>query len=127
MIGAHLVRIGRADSDRCWWCHSGQRQSRHHLFFRCHRWATEGRKLWKKVGKACGWENPRAPSARLLSQGERATPVVLEFLRETKVGKIVTLAQMEEVDEKELEEIEFRPLDGEGGWREGDEGRPGPP
>ena len=25
----------QTDSDKCWWCGSGERQSRHHLFARC--------------------------------------------------------------------------------------------
>ena len=26
----HLVRVGQASSDRCWWCGSGEKQTRHH-------------------------------------------------------------------------------------------------
>ena len=28
----HLQRFGQSPSDRCWWCGSGERQIRHHLF-----------------------------------------------------------------------------------------------
>ena len=77
----------RADvqTDMCWWCNSGERQSRHHLFVKCRAWEVQIRELWRSVGKAC------APTARLLFRGERATPAVLQFLRDTKAGRMVTL------------------------------------
>lgn len=34
----HLVRVGQAASDKCWWCGSRERQLRRHLFIRCQRW-----------------------------------------------------------------------------------------
>lgn len=34
----HLRRFGQAQSDRCWECGSGERQTRHHHFIRCRRW-----------------------------------------------------------------------------------------
>ena len=45
----HLMRIGRAPSDKCWWCGSGERQTRRHLFIRCRRWTPEIRRLWQRV------------------------------------------------------------------------------
>ena len=52
--------------------------------------------MWESVGKAYGWKCPGAPSPRLLSQDEGAIPAILTFLRETKVGRVVTLAPPEE-------------------------------
>ena len=43
--------------------------------------------MWRVIGKACEWEDPRTPSVRLLWNG-RATEAVLEFLRPTRVGCI---------------------------------------
>lgn len=111
-IGIHLVRIGKTNSDRFWWCHSGESQTRYHLFFRYQRWAPESRKLWKNVGEACGWKHPRAPSVRQLFQEEKAVP---DLLRETKVGKMATLASLTEEDEEDLEEVELRPRGGGAG------------
>ena len=31
----HLLRVNQAQSDRCWWCGSGERQPRYHLFVKC--------------------------------------------------------------------------------------------
>ena len=36
--GTHRFRFGRADTPECWWCASGEPQSRHHLFTRCPAW-----------------------------------------------------------------------------------------
>lgn len=66
--------------------------------------------MWKRMGKACGWGHPRAPSFRLLWD-ERAMEAVLEFLRDTKVGYMVTVRVPEE----------------EGLDSEGEEAGPGPP
>ena len=53
--------------------------------------------MWKDIGKAGGWKHPRAPSARLLWK-EKATEAVLDFLRDTRVGCMVTLRPAEEED-----------------------------
>ena len=76
-------------------------------------WAAQVKKLWRSVGKVCEWKHPRAPSVRLLFQDERATPAVLTFLRETKVGRVVILAPLLEAEEwGELEEMALRPEGG---------------
>ena len=54
----------RVATSECWWCNSGRRQSRHHLFTECRAWAPQVRRLWKRVGKDCGWKHRRAPSVR---------------------------------------------------------------
>jgi hypothetical protein len=33
-IGTHLKRIGRVETEACWWCRAN-RHTRHHLFFNC--------------------------------------------------------------------------------------------
>lgn len=52
--------------------------------------------MWKSVWKACGWEHPRAPPDRMVFQADRATPAVLTFLWETKVGRMIRLTPPEE-------------------------------
>ena len=49
----HLRRVGQAPSDKCWWCGSGERQSRHHLFIKCRRWTPEIKRMWHRVEKDC--------------------------------------------------------------------------
>ena len=75
----------RLESNECWWCNRGRRQLRHHLFVECRAWAPQIRRLWRGIGKDCGWEHPRAPAVRWLWD-EGATGAVLEFLEDTRVG-----------------------------------------
>ena len=75
----------RLESDGCWWCNCGRRQSRHHLFTECRAWAPQIRELWRRVGKDCGWEHPRAPALRWLWKDD-AVEAVVEFLENTRVG-----------------------------------------
>ena len=69
----------------CWWCNCEKRQSRHHLFTECRAWAPQIRELWRRVGKDCGWEHPRAPALRWLWKDD-AVGAVVEFLETTRVG-----------------------------------------
>ena len=116
--GEHPTRIGQAPSSECWWCGSGERQTHYHLFVKCRRWTPEIRKLWE-----------RASSVRLLFQDERAIPAFLDFLRDTKVGRMPGLAHFGVEVEEKLEVIEVWSRAGEEGWNgvEGEEGGPGPP
>ena len=85
----------------------------HHLFVRFRARATQIKELWRSVGKVCEWKHPRAPSVRLLFQDERATPAVLTFIREIKVGRVVILAPPLEAEEwGGLEEMALRPEGG---------------
>ena len=78
----HLQRFGQSPSDQYWWCGSGERQTRHHLFIRCRRWTPEIRRLWQDIERSCG---PRGPSVRFLFRDTRATAAVLDFLRSTRL------------------------------------------
>ena len=105
----HLRRVGQSPTDRCWWCGSGEKQTRSHLLVKCRRWGPEIRRLWKRVEMDCGWGSPRAPSVRLLFRDTRATPA-LEFLEDTRVGRMpdrVLLAGGPYLGEGEMEEVEL--------------------
>ena len=66
-IGPYLRdKTHEVDSDNCWWYEGGERQSGHHHFTRCRVWAPQARRMWKYIGKACGWKHPRIPSAKWL-------------------------------------------------------------
>ena len=70
-IGPYLDETTKTiRSDKCWWCNSGERQARHHLFIKCRAWEAQTRQLWRSVGKACEWKHPRAPTVRLLFKDE---------------------------------------------------------
>ena len=43
------------------------------------------RELWRRIGKDCGWENPRAPALRWLWKDD-AVGAVVELLEGTRVG-----------------------------------------
>ena len=73
-------------------------------------------------------EASASATVRLLSKNKRATPAVLQFLRDTKVGRTVALPPKEEEGEWEgLEEIELCAEEDEGQGVCGGEGGPGPP
>ena len=57
--------------------------------------------MWKRVEKACRWEHPRPPSVRRVFH-ERATVAVLDFLRDTRVGCIVSLSPPAQEEEGEV-------------------------
>jgi hypothetical protein len=81
-------KLKKRVSDECWWCESGKRQTREHLFKECSRWLPEIRELWGAVGKALGWKRMRWRSGSVLFREERATEAILYFLRQTEIGKM---------------------------------------
>ena len=66
----------------------------------------------------CEWIGPGTPSVRRMFNDVRATPAVLTFLRDMRVGRMVTLAPPEE-EEGEGENSEDE--------ESGEKGGPGPP
>lgn len=107
----------RLESSECWWCDCGKRQSRHHLFTECRAWGLQIRMLWRRTGKDCHWEHPRAPAVRWLWK-EEATEAVLEDLEDTRVGCRMS-SEIAMVDEGRDEQ--------EVPGSEGEEAGPGPP
>ena len=121
----HLKRIGQISSEDCWWCGSGERQTRLHLFSRCRRWTPEIRELWRRLN-AEGGGCPRAPSVCRLFGDPQATEAVLDFLRSTWVGRLPGLAMFGIMEDEPGRELELWAED-ESPDDEGDEGGPGPP
>ena len=75
-IGSHpFEKIYGFETNECCWCDSCE--SRCHLVARCRAWATLRKRVWKEIGEACGWMQPRAPSVKNMSGDERATEAVL--------------------------------------------------
>ena len=103
----------------CWWCNCGKRQSRHHLFTECKAWTPQIRELWRRVGKDCGWEHPRAPALRWLWKDD-AVGAVVGFLESTRVGSRASAeAARARMDEDRVGE--------EAPGQESEEDGPGPP
>ena len=90
-VGSYLHdKIHKIDSDRYWWRNTGERQSRFHPTARRPAWAGQARAMWRRIAQMCEWKTPRAPAVRLIDD-VRATPAVLSFLRDTRVGRMVPL------------------------------------
>jgi hypothetical protein len=53
LIGTHLVRIKKTESNACWWRDSGRKQSRAHLFGGCRAWKRECLTLKTGVERIC--------------------------------------------------------------------------
>ena len=78
----------------------GKQQTPHHLFTECRAWKPQITRLWKDIGNGCGWKHPRTPSVKWLWK-EKATEAVLEFLRDTRVGKPPPAGGGEDTDREE--------------------------
>ena len=54
----------------------------------CGRWKTEINVLWKTIGKKLGWKHRRSKKISELLREEKETGAILQFLRDTDIGKI---------------------------------------
>jgi hypothetical protein len=106
LTATHLKRIGRVESDGCWWCGQQLRQIRQHLFYDCRSWTKERKTMLGKIGNK-KWK--AAQVSAVLAKREN-TEAVLEYLASTKVG--LRARQVEE-EEEERESRADRY-----GWRE---------
>jgi hypothetical protein len=89
LIGPYMKeKLKKADSDECWWCDTGQRQTRENLFKECPKWKDEIRDLWRDVRKAVGWPRPRWKPISLFFRTEKATEAILALWKVTGVGKM---------------------------------------
>ena len=57
---------------------------------RCPAWAGQARVMWKRIGRLCEKRGPVTTSVRAMFGDQRATPAVLTFLRDTRVGRMVS-------------------------------------
>jgi hypothetical protein len=87
VTGAHLLRIGKVQDARCWWC-SSSRQTVEHLLRECRKWRRELATMIRKLStkNIAISETPDRRNARILF-GDNATVDVLEFIEKTEVGK----------------------------------------
>ena len=95
---------------------------------RCRRWVPKIRRLWQRVQVDCEWPAHRASTIRALISDSRATPALLEFLSDTRVGwmpsQVVLRGEGAEDDDEGLEIELWAPE--EGAVDEGSEEEDGP-
>jgi hypothetical protein len=83
-------KLKKIDSDECWWSDKRGRQTRDHLFKGCDRWKRQTQRLWTDVGRKLEWRSPKAKPMSRLFREERVTKVILQFLKDTDIGKFST-------------------------------------
>ena len=89
--GAHPAeKTGKTQPSEC--CDAAAKRGRPVATFRQVQELALPKRDEEESWKACERKHPRAPSIKTLFQGDRAAPAVLTFLRETKVGRMITLA-----------------------------------
>jgi hypothetical protein len=93
-------KLKKRDSEECWRCQSGKKQSREHLFKECPKCKPEIREPWRRVGKDVGCRRAKWKSVAHLFKKERAKKAVVEFIRKTGVGRMSGTSRAE-VDQEE--------------------------
>lgn len=87
ITAAYLMRIGKAEEARCWWC-SNSRQTVKHLLLECRKWRREREILIQKL-KARDIAVSETPDRRNLKIlfGDNAIVDMLKFVENTEIGK----------------------------------------
>lgn len=102
LTGQHLHRFKQRRSDRCWWCNSGARQTRGHLFGGCSRFRKQYRVLVDEVNrlrkdrKRDKWKEG---NVRQLFEEEGYELALIAYMKETGIGYVVD----PEVDDNPVE------------------------
>ena len=124
---SHLRRVTterRASATQAWIRERVGRRHRYRLFVRCRRWAPEIRRLWQRVEADCEWLGPRAPTVSALFGNPQATPALLEFLDDTRVGRMHSQVHLKgggERSEEDLEVVELEAPEEDDGTEESEE------
>lgn len=111
ITAAHLMRIGKAEDARCWWC-SDSRQTVAHLLLECRKWRREREAMVRKL-KARDITISETPDRRNLEIIFRDNAIVdmLEFMEKTEVGKKPG-TEHNKVDSWDVERLDQRDEDG---------------
>jgi hypothetical protein len=87
ITGAHLLRIGKVEDAKCWWC-GGSNQTVAHLLLRCRKWRRQRDSLLRGMRAediAISARRDRADLESLFR--DEATKEVLRFIGNTEVGR----------------------------------------
>jgi hypothetical protein len=105
ITGTHLLRIGKVQDARCWWC-SSSRQTVKHLLLECRKWRRERATMIRKLStkNITIRETPDQRNVRILFE-HKATVDVLEFIETTEVGKR-PVAESDEADSWDIERLD---------------------
>jgi hypothetical protein len=89
LIGNHLMQIKKKEADTYWWCDSGCKQTRRHLFGGCRAWKRELLGLEKKVERLKRKQQGRGVRLNVVSlfQDEQLMEAILEFLEWIEIGR----------------------------------------
>jgi hypothetical protein len=120
VTAVHLMRIGKVEDARWWWCNSS-RQTVAHLLLECRKWRRERETMAKKL-KAKDITVSETPDRRNLKIlfPDNAIVDMLEFVEKTEVGKRPG-AENDKVDLWDVERLDKRDGEGEGAVENGDE------
>ena len=70
--GAYLAdKAGKIQSSECWWCGSGERQTRRHLFVRCKTWLPRAERCGRVLGGHVGGSARGRPPSECSSRTEQ--------------------------------------------------------
>jgi len=105
ITGTHLLRIGKVQDARCWWC-SSSRQTVEHLLLECRKWRRERATMIRKLStkNITIRETPDRRNVRILFE-HKATVDVLEFIETTEVGKR-PVTESDEADSWDIERLD---------------------
>jgi hypothetical protein len=105
ITGVHLLRIGKVQDARCWWC-SSSRQTVEHVLLECRKWRRERATMIRRLNtkNVAINETPDRRNVRILF-GNNATVDVLEFIEKTEVGKRLVV-ESDEADSWDIERLD---------------------
>jgi hypothetical protein len=120
ITGAHLLRIGKAEDAKCWWC-GGSSQTVAHLLLRCRKWRRQRDSLLRGMRAEEIIISARRDQADLESLfRDVATRAVLRFIGNTEVGRPMTKEENRD-DYWDMERLDQALDEGEGILRDGEE------
>ena len=86
LIKTYLKRIGKAETEECYWCGSGEQETRGHLFGRCKKFTQDRLKLYSRLREDCKLKGKLHWPVRRMFQEEKAMSAVMAFLKDTAIG-----------------------------------------
>ena len=113
ITAAYLMRIGKAEGARCWWC-NGSRQTVEHLLLECRKWRREREILLQRL-KARDIAVSETPDRRNLKTlfEDNAIVDMRKFVENTEVGKRQGAGD-DKVDSWDVERLDRTDEDGYG-------------